>query len=309
MPGSIRDQAIEWHDRLRDDPSPESWRAFQSWRALHPEHGAEYDQQQRLVEQVAILNMRPSSLRAAPQRRWIAIGGGATALAATLAAILLLGSPAMRGPVVGAPDGRAQAPFGPAKSVRLEDGTIVLLAAYSRVEPMFDRTMRRVRLVGTAARFFAADEAGRPLIVEAGGVRVMATSGVFDVDLSARSARVTAIRGTFTVSAPGATPPGATTLRAGQSLLASEGAVVPAPGDALRRVTLIDADKLMLSDLLRVANSLGDPQIGLKDETLGERRLVGRFDIQDHRALARKLALALDLDAADEGDRIVLKYR
>lgn len=310
MPRSIRDQAMEWHDRLRHDPSPETRRAYQRWREECSEHGAEFDQQQRLVDQVARLGLSPSApAMSAPRRRWAAIGGGA-ALAAALAAGVFFNVPAARSPVPDLQDTPGQAAFGPTTPVRLEDGTIVLLAAYTKVEPLFDRTLRRVRLSGAGARFLvASDRQRRPLVIEAGGVRVTTESGMVDVDLSAKGARVTAIDGTVLVSTPEVPAATGVTVRAGQLLLADTQTVVPAAADTRLRVTLIEADELMLSDLLRIANDLGSPRIALGDPSLGARRVVGRFDIQDHRALARKLGLALDLEVAAIGDTIMLTKR
>lgn len=73
-----------------------------------------------------------------------------------------------------------------------------------------------------------------------------------------------------------------------------------------RAIAVIEADKLALGDLVRILDADGgEPPITAAPALLS-RRVTGRFDVSEHRLLARRLAAALGLTVQDRGTRIML---
>lgn len=308
MPNSVMDQAIDWHDLLRRDRSPETLHAFESWRDADPAHAREFEQQEGLIAAVASAGWRSSDVKAersSPRIRWVPAGLALGAVGA--AGLALLNWPLWNaGPGVDVQATDAS-PGALTRPVRFPDGTIAILAAGAEAASRFGADMRRVLLRGGPARFMVRGDAPRPLVVDAPGVRVIAREAVFDIDPAGDTSRVTVISGDVTV-APTDKEVGGSALSVGpqQSVDGSAHAIRPAPRDAARRVRHVDTDALPLGDLLRIAGATPGPRIVLADKALAARRIVGRFDISDHRALARKLAAALDLRLSEANGQLIL---
>ena len=194
------------------------------------------------------------------------------------------------------------------RPVRLQDGTIMILAASAQAAPRIGAAIREVILSGGSARFIVARDPLRPFVVRAGGARIIARSTVFDVDLEPAGARVTSIEGQVEVipAGEGAQRSEAIRLLPGQVIVA--GAETPRPSPASpARVTFIDADGLPLADVVRIANSVAGKATLEIDPSLATRHVTGRFDVSDSGALARRLAAALDLVVETRGDILVLR--
>jgi transmembrane sensor len=311
MSRSSCDEAIAWHDRLSTDLSAETLREFEAWCAADPDNVREFDQQLKLFGAIEALGWRPDKMPAVHRRsgaKWIPLGLAAGALAAAAAAALLIW-PADGQPLGGEGAAIAAAKTSFVRPVRLQDGTIAILAAGAQVAPDFGRTMRRVLLSGDGARLIVAHDAERPFVVVAKGVTVRSRGGVVDVEPAPAGARVTALEGPVQVmrSSSGDMPP--VLVAAGQSLAPGAPSPVMAAPDERERVTMIDADGLPLADLLEIANRGEGPGLALADARLAARRVIGRFDVRDHRALARRLAAALGLSVAEQDGRLVLSTR
>lgn len=298
-----RREALDWEDRLKRDRSRETRVAFETWLAADPDNRAEYAQIGALDALMAEERLR--STRPAPRERWRLWPTLATAAAVgAITVVALVGSPFSN--QVGSPSLMSSAEAQLTRPISLADGTLVILSAEAKAAPDFTSERREVTLRGGSARFLVARDPARPLIVVAGNVRASAAEGVFDVDAVAGGGRVTVVSGSVAVEPSAGTDPSSPsrTVAATQSIDLSTMSVSPAP--QRERVTVIEADGLALDDVLRIANSADGVPLAVASQALGARRVTGRFDVSDHRVLARRLAAALGLQSKDDGARLLL---
>lgn len=297
-----RREALEWDDKLKRDRSRETRVAFDAWLAADAANRAEYGQigaLDGLLGKAGVRATMPeprSSLRLWPSLATAAAVGA-------VIAVIVIGPPLSLWPGGSPMMSAAQAQL--TTPLRLADGTLVILSKTARATPRFSSEERRVALSDGSARFIVAEDSRRPLIVETPQLHARADDGVFEVD-AVSGGGVTVIAGEVTVErvpvAPGEEP--SRVVAPGQRLDGAALTLAPAPQQP--RVGTIEADGLTLGDLLRIANTAEGVPLGVADAHVGSRRVTGRFDVADHRKLARRLAVALDLMVDDRGDRSLL---
>ncbi|MBL8650252.1 MAG: FecR domain-containing protein [Sphingopyxis sp.] len=204
----------------------------------------------------------------------------------------------------------------------LDDGTRVALMDGAQIEQRFTPKERRVILSGGRARFTVAHDAARPFRVAAAGSETTALGTIFEIDLRAGQPVIHLIQGSVEVRATrnvGAAP---IRLRPGQRATVANGGpeIVGLERDAPSTETvspvpvaepdsLLIADKLPLGTVIDRANRVNSLKIELGDTALAARPISGKFDVADARSLARKLAIALDLDVEEFGASVVLKAK
>ncbi|MES2338763.1 MAG: FecR domain-containing protein [Pseudomonadota bacterium] len=298
-----RTEALGWDERLKRDRSAATRAEFEGWLAADPANRAEYAQMAALDTLMAKSQLRAE--RPVPRARhhlWPAVAmAGAIGAVAIVA---LVGSPFLDmfgGPTLVSP---AQAQL--TRPVRLSDGTLMILSSEAKAEPRFTRRQRQVVLTHGSARFFVSRDPTRPFVVVAGAARVSAAIAVVDVDMASTGARVTVREGSVTVDRPGGDRPPELrrTIDAAQSVDVASMTIASAP--AAERVTVIEADRLALDDLIRIANDASTTKLGVSTAALGVRRVSGRFDIRDHHVLVRRLAAALGLRVVETDGRLLL---
>ncbi len=133
------------------------------------------------------------------------------------------------------------------RRVAFSDGSVVTLAADSRIDVAYMARERRLRLVSGEALFKVAHDKSRPFVVETRHGEVVAVGTMFDVSVGKREAEVTVVEGVIRValSEPGrsgATEPIEKLARKGERL--SFGIAKGAAGDTgfIRQAADIDAD-------------------------------------------------------------------
>jgi transmembrane sensor len=85
---------------------------------------------------------------------------------------------------------------GERRMIDLRDGSVITLAAESRVQVLYSPEQRLVRLERGEALFKVAHNAARPFVVQAAGGQVMDVGTTFDVKLDRKSnAKVTVVEG------------------------------------------------------------------------------------------------------------------
>jgi len=99
------------------------------------------------------------------------------------------------------PDAYATA-IGEQRTVRLEDGTRIILDTDSRVTVRFTDARRLVTLAAGRAMFEVEGDAARPFLVQAGDTEVTAIGTRFDVRRSGSGARVVLVEGRVDVHKP-----------------------------------------------------------------------------------------------------------
>ena len=307
MDDDIEQQALAWHDRLREPPSAATRQAFEVWQAADPRHAEAFAQQGRLAAEIRGGGWRGimPQPRAQPLGRRLS-SGLVVITAAAAAAGLILVLPHSR-PIGPTPTAVADATPALTKARRLADGSLVILASEAEVasDP---GDARAARLVRGAARFIVVHDPAHPYRVTADGTTITARGTVFDVVLTPNGPRVTLIDGRIDVTRPAGLPSRAArtvVLKPGESL--SPDAADAAEAGSPSPITWIEVDGMTLQDLLTIAARGSGATIRLADPTLGGLRVTGRFDVAQSLPLAAKLAAALGLRETQDAGGLVLE--
>lgn len=336
----VQDQLLQeaagWFARMRGPDAEASRAEFEAWLARGALHRAAYN---RASEIFALGKLLDGDAEQQPRtdgaRRRLR---GRVALLALAAALVLFSTSwlafrfSAEGPgdrQVAEADGRywtgsrVIAAASPGQTTRLADGSLLRLGAGSRVSLAFDNSSRRLTLERGMARFAVA-HGPRPFIVQAGGGSVTAHGTIFDVALIGdQRVSVHLIEGLVDVALPqprGAGEPkaGPRQLRPGESYsftaesdtgdeASSDQPTSALPPRAAKTPTLRDYDEVQLADLVAQANRGSSPPIRLATPALGERRVSGRFRIDDTYLLAERLGALFDLSIDRTQGGIMLK--
>lgn len=196
---SVLEEAAEWLLQLRETPQdPELCRRFEAWRSRSPEHRAAWDRTEAMWD---VLGAAPAEyerlspargtsaalqpLQPARDHAWHAWAGviGRPGLAAASAAVALCAA-LFFGPAVML---RLQADqlttTAEIRTVKLDDGSTVVLGADSAIKSTFGESGRKITLLAGEA-FFDVVADGRPFVVTAGGVEVEVMGTAFDVRMT-----------------------------------------------------------------------------------------------------------------------------
>lgn len=205
---------------------------------------------------------------------------------------------------------------GEVRSVRLADGSMLVIDTATAVRIAFTSTAREVTLVRGRVRFDVARDAARPFIVSAGGARITDRGTVFDVeDYGVVSVRL--ISGAVDINLPRATGGSkkrVVHLRPGQQFhfdpakVGASSAPQPVPRSDLQWVTGMKTfDDVPVADIIAEVNRYSTTKIVLADPTIGTRRAFLDLDIRDSSNVAENLAkyLGLKVDKSNESALIL----
>lgn len=175
---NLLDEAVDWMLRTRD-PAFRDWAGFTAWLEADAAHNTAYEAALDADDIAGDLTLAPPVVVAEPvreperSRRWpLRLAGGATALAAGIAAAVVLLPSNDRYDVATAP--------GAQRVVRLADGTTVTLNGGTRMT--FDRNDTRVAVLDSGeASFAVVHDAAHPFEVVSGGNRIRDVGTVFNV--------------------------------------------------------------------------------------------------------------------------------
>ncbi|WP_162258289.1 FecR domain-containing protein [Frateuria sp. Soil773] len=297
------DRAEAWLARLQaPDCTAAERAAFERWRAERPDRAAAFAQAETLHRRAGELAgdpllaaaaraaLRQTAQAGARRRRW----RQALPLAAAAALLLALGLGLWR--VAGQSQGPVQlyaTATGEQRSLRLDDGTEVLLDTDTAIAVQYDGDRREVRLEGGRAQFAVAHEAGRPFVVLAadGVVRDIGTR--FQVRRQADDVTVALLDGVVSVSVPASG--GESTLAPGQQVSFDRsgrlGAVQAADLAAARGWTQGDLvfKNRSLADLVAEMNRYSDTKLRLGDDSLRDLAVSGVFHAGDQSSLVQAL--------------------
>jgi transmembrane sensor len=335
-------EAATWFARMRGPEADASREEFEAWLRRGALHRQAYNRASEIFAMGKVLaeDAEAASNGQRPDRR----RRSSSSIAWALVALLLLvgagwfafggtGMDERKPPIA---DGTGALPpaqilstmSGGPRTVRLADGSLVTLESDSLLEVRLGASERRLDLRRGSGRFQVFRET-RPFVVHAGGGSVVARGTIFDVGYARdRSISVRLIEGSVDVSYPAranagevvtttrrlqpgetvsygaATEAGARSAPAGHRATQSVAEAVTAAPQPSR-----DFDNVTLGSLIEIANRGSALPIRLAGPALAERRVSGRFRIDDTTLLAERLAVLFDLALDRRPDGIMLRSR
>jgi transmembrane sensor len=311
-PEELAREAAGWFARMRGPEAEASRAEFEEWLGRSAEHRGAYNRATEIFAMGKLLGDAEAPPPAPPRRRPLTV-----ALVAGVACALAGGTwLALRPHGADAP-GTIAATFpaerrtlattaGETRTVRLADGSTVRLEPATRLDAALDGERRTIRLSQGQARFAVAHET-RPFVVLVGGGSVTARGTVFDVAVAGGRVDVRLLEGAVDVALPARTRhvrPVVRRLAPGEGL-----SFTPAPAaGSTSAAGARDVEAVPVAALVAEANRNSSRPIRLADPALGQRRVSGRFRLDDTALLAERLA-ALFGRTADLSDprEIVLR--
>jgi transmembrane sensor len=195
--------------------------------------------------------------------------------------------------------------IGEIRSIRLKDGSNVILDTDSVIRIAFTKQKRSVVLDHGRARFEVVHDGDRPFVVWAGGGTVTDRGTVFDVE-AYKAIRVRLISGEIDVrypSVPGKPPLAPVHLSAGQQLRFDPSMATPPekpeeshPSDAQWVSGMKTFDDVPISQVIEEVNRYSTTKIELDDQSLSSHRVFLDLDVRDTEDVAHNLAVYLQLD-------------
>jgi transmembrane sensor len=218
-PDMVNEEAIAWFVRTHSDQRTLSDEdRFAQWLKQDSRHAEAYARVEKAWRVAGPdIAARPlvSERRAGANKRfwtgWLRTGLAAAIVVVATSAYLAheLGRP---------PAGTFATPPGEQRTLKLADGSVVILNTRSEVTIELTEHQRLIHFIRGEARFEVAKDATRPFIVDAGSAQVHALGTAFDVRVSEQRVAVTLVEGQveITPSSALATVPALTRLTPGQ---------------------------------------------------------------------------------------------
>lgn len=285
-----RQEAAAWFTRLsRRRVSTDDVRAFSAWRR-DPDNARAYERVEAVwtasetLSADADISALTAEALARPDKPERArtrnagflkpLGGVAVALAVVLGAGLW---------VVNRPLDYATA-VGEQRTLRLEDGSRVILDTDTRLQVRLSADARSVTLVRGQAFFDVEGDPERPFTVSAGGTRVTAIGTRFDVRRLGDGARVVLVEGRVAVRDADA-PKGDWALRPGQQVVTTARRPAVTQVDAVRATSWTTGrlifDGVPIRDAVAEVNRYSERKLALRAPAIAEIPVSGAFDTGD----------------------------
>lgn len=192
------EDALRWLVVLREDDTPQSRAAFETWLATDADHAAAWQRAQYVWQRSGVLEpaVKAAKVVSMPVRRaaprWMRYAA---------AACLLFG---LTGYVISSADLLADHRTATAelRSLSLKDGSEVQLGSATALSVEIGQGARIITLHRGEAHFSVAPDAARPFIVRAAGGETRALGTAFDVKIVSGGAVVTVTEHAVAVRAP-----------------------------------------------------------------------------------------------------------
>jgi transmembrane sensor len=341
-PRSFADQAAAWLVRRDRGLTPAEQDEFLQWLAADPRHGEALAREQQTwreldglaewrpehaTEPNPDLLARPARVgrRGARRKFWLAPITLAAAAAVALGTFVLRpGPPATATATEAAPGAAIASAY---EQRVLEDGSLAELNRGAAIRVRFTAGERRVRLLRGEAHFTVKSQAGRPFVVEAGGVEARALGTAFQVRLGDRAVEVLVTAGRVQVAPPASAEAGSApnapdaaampVVGAGERIVVPLAETGPAPqarpvsADELARALawqprLLEFSAAPLEQVLAEFNRHNTVQLVLADPALARLPVVASFRSDNVEGFVRLLEVTAHVTAERQGGTIVL---
>ena len=326
---SARDEqmnsAAAWFARMRSDARTlDDEAAFERWLAEDPENERHYLELQLLWGDVerfrdepliaaARRSARAESRRSAGIVGWAAgwrmprIAAAASAAALLIAVTLLAFSPAMFN------DATYKTAMGDRETVRLADGSEIVLNTDSLMRVRYRPWTREIALERGQAYFKVAHSALRPFDVRASGTRIRAIGTAFDVFVAGEVVKVTLVEGHVEVT-DSRTPVATAELKVGESLDARPEGLSPIRMANVQKTTAWIQSRLIfenerLQDAVAEVNRYSPTRLVVLDDALAELRVSGVFQAGGAQSFVDALRASFDIEARRAPDGTLILVR
>ncbi len=314
----IEREARLWHVRLAGGSmSAEESRAFDAWKAAHPAHGealsyiSVIDEIAGECAQAVAADMPVVAAVREGRSRIAVFGLVAAALVAGFIGALQAG---WLEPIFAPKPVLYASAVGEMKEVQLADGSALHLSADTRVEVVYGREKRLLRLLSGRAVFDAAPEAERPFIVDVDGTEARAVGTSFDVHKYPGGLSVSVIDGAVAVTRTervGGTEP-EVLLKKGQQIAYTrdneKGHVSSAPPEsyAVWQQGLLEFNMTMLDSVVADLTRHTRGRIELADASLANLPVTAVFVAGDFEEAISLLEQILPVKAVKQADDIII---
>jgi transmembrane sensor len=299
--GQKRVSTADIHDFFEWRKDPANARAYERVEKA-------WDTSRTLAEDPDIAALTAEALGQAPprvrarhmvSRLWKPIAAGVMALAALgLVSVWTLNRPQTYATGVGEQ-----------RTLRLADGSQVILDTDSRVEVRLRSDRRSVTLVSGQAFFDVEGDPARPFVVTAGDTTVTAIGTRFDVRKLGQGARVTLIEGRVDVGTSGTSKP-AWSLTPGQQVVTARRSPQVQSVDAARETSWTTGRLIFAATPIREAvaevSRYSDRRIELKDAGIAQIPVSGAFDTGDTDAFIAALSDLYGVTASKSPDGVII---
>ncbi|HEY0630349.1 MAG TPA: FecR domain-containing protein [Sphingomicrobium sp.] len=206
--------------------------------------------------------------------------------------------------------------IGEMKTVRLEDGSMVVLGGQSAIRVVLDGAKRRADVERGRIRF-DIEEGSAPFAIAVGAMEISASGAIIDIELRGERVRGQVHQGRALVSgrADGTSGPRQIELDAGAAF---EGTIsgnvrkVRAPqSDEESAAGMLEFEAAPLAEAVEAANRYSRAQILVADDSVGGLKITGAFRVGDAAGLANSLAdmFALKVERTSEGNYSLISPR
>ncbi|WP_332304244.1 FecR family protein [Rhizobium sp. GR12] len=292
LPTGKAEEAADWLIRLQAGASEQRVKAeFDQWLAASPANRLAWERTCKTWRNLGLVEPALKSLwedaphlsgeatQRASQRRWSARHYAGMAVAAVSLCLAVLFVPALFVRI----EAEYQTSTAENRTITLEDGSRVQLAAASALSTDFANGRRSVRVLKGEAFFDVVPDSARPFVVEAKNVTVQVLGTAFDVDLTDGVTQVALAHGSVEASFRNAPP---------ARLVPGEVLVVDASG-AIRKesVAIEDIGGWRNGELYVVDATIGSvveqiqryhpAWLTMADKTLAEQRVTGFYNLRD----------------------------
>lgn len=316
--------ALQHSSGTENDPADAE---FTEWLDRDPANAAAYFSALEALDAVArnagepeVLALRHAALaaRSNGRGRWTIAAGGAIAVAAVAAALLLVWGPGTSlAPI--APLAREQIAqrkatqsgvfrtgIGERASIDLPDGSTVTLDTDSEIKVAYSHHARSIYLISGQALFEVAHGRPQPFQVFAKGQRITAVGTVFNIRIEGPAVRVSMVDGVVKLRrearTEGPLAPAELTLTAGEAALASPDSALAIEHRAdVRRMTSWKGGVLVfndtpLLDAVAEINRYTTQPIAIADAGVAAYRVNGVFKTSDPEHFAQAMAEVLPIE-------------
>lgn len=197
-------------------------------------------------------------------------------------------------------------------TLRLADGSTVLLSGATQVQVSYGGDRRTARLLAGRAFFDVTHDPARPFTVRAGITETRVLGTAFDLDLTRRQVALAVYRGAVGFAPVGAAAKSrGVVIRAGYRSAISGGAIAaPIPFDPSLpdwRQGWIDTAGMRLDDLVEMLDREGKVRIAVPREPLASTKVFGRFRTNNPRQLLGAIGEGFGFTVVDAGERLTLE--